>query len=510
MTMPMWLLILLVSGVGSYKFSYPKGALPCKVFNTTSLDCSYRGLTRIPLFNGHNVRNVKHIDLSYNQLSTVDGTTFVHFSSLRVLNLTRSMVKQVIFNTPSSLKVLDLSRNVIENITSATFSGLHELEILNLTDQGWNANIRTFHLHIDMWKSPFQSMPLLKSVNIRWSFLEDVVHEPIFRGLIELEELDVSHNLVFFSGSVFHGLTDLKHIDMHHNSLQFHPVSRRNTSLPGDLFQGLVNLEYLDISSCGIVCLEENIFVDLISLKYLNMTLNTLTYMPCKAMEPLKSLTIANISLIADAHLVHLNLKCPPTFKRLRKLTQIVSSSSCAFEFWNETKWSELFTWLPDSVSSLHLHISPNSVLQSTFDNFFHPYSFIKHLHIEANILCVRHPFVPLDFTISDYAFFIFPNLVDLRIFNFPSISIDKYAFTGLVNLRTLSLSNNELTDVPKEALKTNFNGLLWESNWVRLKYLDLSGNDIRGVRRLSNIMKVETLSVDYNSFFSIRSPFIR
>ena len=506
MSLPVWLLVLLTVSFKSYKFSYPKGSLPCKVYNTTSLDCSYRELTRIPLLNSHNVMNVEHIDLSHNQLFTVDGTNFVHLSSLRILNLTRSMIKQVTFDKPSSLKVLDLSYNDISNITSVTFSGLHELEILNLRDQGWNSNAFIFRLHIDMFESPFQSMPLLKSVNIRWSFLEDVVHRPIFQGLHELEELDVSYNLVCFAGSVFRGMADLKHLDMHYNSLPF----RYNSTPPGDLFQGLVSLEYLDISSCGIACLEENIFTDLINLKYINISLNGFTCMPCKAIEPLKSLTIANMSLISSHMLLFFDLhsNCPPSFKQLTSLTEKIVSSSCAFEYWNATRWIELFAWLPDSVSSLHLHISPNGVLQSTiFAGYFYPYQFIKQLRIEPNMICIRHPSVAYNFSIGNDAFVMFKELVELRIFNFPSISIDKYAFAGLLNLRILFLSNNGFVQIPEEVLKTNFNGLPWDPNWARLKYLDLSRNRISNMLRLSDIIKVEILTVDHNSFYLLDLP---
>ena len=131
------------------KFIYPKG-LPCKVHNTTQLDCSYRELTRIPPLYDHHVKSldlshnqigavdatkfiqlgsVKLLDLSYNQLRTVSGTSFVHLSSLEELNLSWNKISKVTFNETSSLRVLNLSFQMVRKrfeIMTDTFSGLQK------------------------------------------------------------------------------------------------------------------------------------------------------------------------------------------------------------------------------------------------------------------------------------------------------------------------------------------------------------------------------------------------
>ena len=144
------------------KFIYPKG-LPCKVYNTTQLDCSYRELISTPLLHVYD-HHVKGLDLSHNQLSTISGTSFVHLSSLEELNLSWNKISKVTFNVTLPLRVLSLSFQIlIRNletfeITAKTFSGLQKLEILDITSE-----VK------EIWSiTPYQKLMLFKSMEVRF------------------------------------------------------------------------------------------------------------------------------------------------------------------------------------------------------------------------------------------------------------------------------------------------------------------------------------------------------
>ena len=114
-------------------FIYPKG-LPCKVHNTTHLDCSYRELPTIPLLHDHQVNS---LDLSHNQLSVNSWASFVNLSLLEDLHFSWNKIREATFNATLPLRVLNLSFQIVSRrrlweIMSETYSGQQKLEILDL------------------------------------------------------------------------------------------------------------------------------------------------------------------------------------------------------------------------------------------------------------------------------------------------------------------------------------------------------------------------------------------
>ena len=104
--------LLHVSGSGKTtttthsNYSYPRGVLPCKLFETSKFDCSYRNLSAIPplpntitelYLNDNKIRklepgvfsgkvNLTVVELQYNNVWSIKGYLFKDLVSLTNLN----------------------------------------------------------------------------------------------------------------------------------------------------------------------------------------------------------------------------------------------------------------------------------------------------------------------------------------------------------------------------------------------------------------------------------------
>ncbi|XP_072016242.1 uncharacterized protein [Amphiura filiformis] len=511
--------LLAVIVESSCKYTYPKG-LPCKVYNTTILDCSNRKLTSIPPLKDHTVKtlnlsynelktvngksfihltSLQELYLSYNELETVNGKSFIHLTSLQELYLSLNSLSNINFDTSLSLLVLDLSFNKILNIFNDTFTGLNKLEMLDLSYQN------SLMLH----GSPFYSTTSLKKLDIVNSGLSGLPPS-VFSGLHELQELDISYNSIsnllpatLFAWStslkylnlalnyisllpetLFVNLTSLLYLDLSVNELSSLPetlfaklVSLEHldlsnndiSSLPETLFAKLVSLEHLDLAYNNISSLPETLFVNLMHLTYLNIYGNALTSTPCKAIEGLQMLSNLWMNCNEFDYIT-----CP--IGNMTGLKELFVSSNrepwCRStvqqnytEYWNKTKWSELTTRLPTSLSTLRLQVKHKCVFQ-TVTNGSLLNSSVTSLELfrwASSVLSV-----------DDDAFSMFPYLkhLKLRTSDFTErsyIYLSRYAFRGLLHLESLDLSYNNLTKIPK-ALE-----VLADS----LKHLDLSYNEL-------------------------------
>ncbi|XP_072045054.1 uncharacterized protein [Amphiura filiformis] len=504
-------------------YTYPKG-LPCKVYNKTILDCSNRKLTSIPPLKDH---NVKTLDLSYNNLETVNGTSFIHLTSLQELDLSHNSVSNITFDASLSLRVLDLSYNKILYISNDTLPGLNTLEILHLSHQN------SLILH----GSPFYSTTSLKKLYITDSGLSSLPPS-VFSGLHELQWLDMESNSIdFLPDSVFQGLTNLIFLNVNNNYMDFNspPATmfedltslkylkldsnhisrlpetlfvnltsltylsltgisasgiRRLSSLPEKLFAKLVNLENLLLSRNDISNLPETVFVNLTRLMFLDLHNNALTSTSCKAIEGLSMLPDLNI---ADNHFDYLT--CP--FGNMSSLNSLLLSHSTDYrpqytEYWNETKWSELITRLPASLKTLYLGVNKKCVFQSVRAGS------LLHSSVTKLIILRLYSDYDAELSVKDDAFSMFPYLKQLIftvIFTSAggrwSTYLSRYAFRGLSHLELLDLSYNNLAIFPSNALQVLAGSL---------KHLDLSNNDLTSTHDNQKItFQLESMDISNN-----------
>ena len=109
---------------------FPKQSLSCKVFNLSTLDCSYRNLIVAPRIKS----NVTSVIFLQNDIQTVSSTAFLGQSQLISIDLSINQLKNLSgspFQELNSLQFLNVSCNQLPFLSSTAFEGLHNLQILD-------------------------------------------------------------------------------------------------------------------------------------------------------------------------------------------------------------------------------------------------------------------------------------------------------------------------------------------------------------------------------------------
>ena len=185
-------------------YEYPKGIIPCKTYDKTVLDCSYRLLNSVPPLS-HNLTTA--LDLSQNSLTEVKGKPF----------------EQLLF-----LKRLDLGHNEIYNISSDAFTGLRSLENLSLQ------NNKLMFLPEDIFIDLINLRYLNTSENLFRTVPPTVNWMPL-QCLVEISAFSRKGKSLEFSKG-FQNLTSLTNLIMYVEELNL------NTSITTSTFQHLKSL----------------------------------------------------------------------------------------------------------------------------------------------------------------------------------------------------------------------------------------------------------------------------
>ncbi|XP_077590281.1 2-Hydroxyacid oxidase 1 isoform X2 [Stigmatopora nigra] len=207
--------------------------------NSDSVDCSERGLERVP---GGLPHGTWLLELRGNNLSEICGRAFAGLWSLRVLVLADSRVRALrpqAFFSLSYLERLDLSGNQLTSLPADFSAGLSALRVLKLEHN---------YLH----------------------------HLPAFsfEYLDNVEKLDLSHNhLESVSPGVFRGLSRLRQLYMHNNKLS---VVRQGS------LDMLPALEVLQLSHNNISVIDTKALAPLYSLAVLHLEGNNLAHLKFK------------------------------------------------------------------------------------------------------------------------------------------------------------------------------------------------------------------------------------
>ncbi len=203
------------------------------------------------------------------------------------------------------------------------------------------------------------------------------------------------------------------------------------TTLPEDVFEGLSNLGYLDLSSNMITTLPEDLFDGLSSLTRLELTNNDLTTLSEDVFEGLSSLRtlhLANNDLTVLPEDVFEGLSgLSNLFVRNNDLTVLPED---VFEGLSDLYWldlgSNMITVLPEDV----------------FDEL----SNLGRLHMSGNMIT----------TLSKDVFEGLTGLTELYMSNNDLTALPENVFDELTGLTHLRLSNNDLTALPEDV----FDGL--------------------------------------------------
>jgi Leucine-rich repeat (LRR) protein len=247
------------------------------------------------------------IDGAYSKQYSIQNGAFkeLHLSALESLSLSNSSLKAIFreaFEGLDNLKYLDLSRNDLNNVIFEVTGRIPDLQVLKLS---YNADIQTImkltnrnlnELHMEgtgvnlilydaftligdslvelnlrscqlppegmFLVDAFRPLRSLRKLDLSFNYLREIFNET-FDDLNELEELDLSGNILTFSRTDFSGLEEsLKILKLQNMSLQVLPLALLST---------LENLQELDASFNNFTNIT-NRFFEGISVGTLNLT----------------------------------------------------------------------------------------------------------------------------------------------------------------------------------------------------------------------------------------------
>ena len=180
-------------------YSYPRGVLPCKLFETFKLDCAYRNLSAIPPLPSE----ITELNLSHNKIRKLEEGAFS-----RTVNLT----------------VIELQYNNVWRIREYLFS-----ELVSLT----SLSLKAIALRV-LYPTTFHGLCNLRYLDLSYNFLFSLPHV-VFSGLFSLRELRLKHNgFSVIPSNAFAPLQSLQILDLtegYYTSLTLEEGFRNLTNL---------------------------------------------------------------------------------------------------------------------------------------------------------------------------------------------------------------------------------------------------------------------------------------
>jgi Leucine-rich repeat (LRR) protein len=177
-------------------------------------------------------KNLRELNLGYNQPSSLRRGAFERLPNLEALNLNNNQLLSLdkgVFHGLTNLKKLYILSNQLTYLEPGVFEKLSELEVLYLADNQLSS----------------------------------------FAGLPELKKLQLTENqLSLLKPGTFLGLGNLKYLSIGFNEL---------TSLESGVFAGLPTLESLYLPNNQLKSFEPQLIAGLPKLKYLNLQNNKLS-----------------------------------------------------------------------------------------------------------------------------------------------------------------------------------------------------------------------------------------
>ncbi|KAK6168706.1 hypothetical protein SNE40_019894 [Patella caerulea] len=185
----------------------------------------------------YNLKCLKYLDLSYNQLSGVDfnENTFHGLLDLITLNISYNplMVLKNFLMEHSSVAILDHFEAVncqLETIEPESFKQLSFLRIMNLSHN----SLSSVNSHL------FNNLNFLCRLDLSYNKLTDITNQT-FYPLLALDRLHLDSNQISkIQDGAFHGLTRMSHLSLRNNTL---------AKFPFESLRPAIALKELDISA---------------------------------------------------------------------------------------------------------------------------------------------------------------------------------------------------------------------------------------------------------------------
>ncbi|NP_001166005.1 carboxypeptidase N-like protein precursor [Nasonia vitripennis] len=417
------------------------------------------------------------LDLSSNQIESVDHNAFLNLPNLKYLNMNGNAFKlQDIFAyNHMNLETLLLDNNErlpndyygYEGYTSNYYysdcihrgmfgqgsNTMYEARIHSTYPKLKKLFIRNHKTALKFTADSKANFPSLTHLHLSGS---TIAHDNFDWLPNSLQYLDLSgHSLNSFS------LRDLKNLKWIYLD---NPASKCLSKVN---FKNLINLKYLSLPSNNFNRISHETFAGLASLEFLDLSDNNIRYVEEGCFNSMQNLQFLNLSTN------NIEIIQGSTFDKLKNLQTLILKNNLISKFpiiYNEMKLKML------SLSCNYL----KTIVRGTFAKM--PYLEILHLH--GNEITY----------------------------------IDQEAFAGLKNLRILTLSDNKLTSLPNNWLLPMINlerldlsnnyiidfGYLALSDSSPLQYLYLSNQleIVRSISLLENVPENVTISLKANDTF--------
>ncbi|KAM7345758.1 leucine-rich repeat domain-containing glycoprotein 150 isoform 1-T4 [Cochliomyia hominivorax] len=238
--------------------------LPPAIFNRTALailHLKYNSITNDLKFG---TADLQQLDLSFNQIHTVHHGMFDKMISLTNLNLKGNGLTKIqpdSFMTLKNLRHIDLSINELDQVSSMIFFKNSELDVIRLNDnprlsqlptdgfRSYNGYFTVYYLDISncaigaLGHKTFSTMPHLATLKLAWNNINNLERDT-FASLKKLTDLDLSNNLISkLDELIFMYNNELTKLNLAGNPI--HKLSVR-------LFLPLSRLRELDVSDCEL------------------------------------------------------------------------------------------------------------------------------------------------------------------------------------------------------------------------------------------------------------------
>lgn len=243
------------------------------------------------------------IDLSDSNVTSLALHSFAGQANLRKLELRTNLIKKLLPGTFFELKELehlDLSYNILSVVEARTFEGLVHLTSLNLEGNGIT-NVEKF---------AFQDLENLQVLNLNQNLLTSLDAE-MFAGLVSLESFSIKANkITVINRYTFDNFTYLENLNLDENKIQKFPrdllvltnkikILHLSFNPVGSLiFNNITSksLEELYFEKCSIIDIKEQLFSNIPSLRILNLAGNKIKLFNVKDFSRGASLQMLNLS----------------------------------------------------------------------------------------------------------------------------------------------------------------------------------------------------------------------
>ena len=429
---------------------------------------------------------------------------------MQVLDLSNSqlILSLGLFSGLDNLKILDLSNNNFTTLDAKIFTGLSNLISLYLDGNYFD------HLGEEV----FYGIDNLEELYLREIELGEIgtsklnLSDRVFSNLRNLQILDLSGKNLSYISNTFSYLSNLKKLILYrHYPWWYVPPGIEPLNLDGKIFSNLTNLEFLDLTG-NLIDLDDEIFSNLINLKDLNLSNYQLfeddsspycwpglKYNSSKLFSSLIKLENLGLSCnqIDDSYFIEFLFFLPPQLISLdisgNKLTALPESFSeklskleILFLYGNPINpddfFGEFINYLPFNITVLGLYFGDQETRIT--ENVFSKLNHLQELYLYVNLV-----------ELSNKSFSGLINLKILESFlfcyrNLPPYYLTDEIFSDLINLEELYFTFYGVKLFLSDKVFKNLN---------KLKHLDLSQNDF-----IMNLTTETFIGLNHLEFLSL------